>query len=206
MLGNVASLSMSEAERREWDRRYAECDEPIQTRPSPFLEAWLPTLPPGGRALDVACGAGRNALRLAEAGYEVDAVDISAVAVARGRSEARQRGLDLTWHVADLDDFDPGRERYQVIVVIRYRNRDLWPRLIDALALNGWLLAEHHFKTPAPVTGPSETFKLEPQELLRAFGELRVILFEDAVDQDPDLPTRTVALERIVACNGDPGF
>lgn len=197
---------MSEAERNEWDRRYTESDDPAQPQPSPFLEAWLEHLPQGDRALDVACGTGRNALRLAEAGYAVDAVDISAVAIARGRSEARQRGLRLTWHVADLDDFTLEQAAYQVITVIRYRNRALWPKLIDALAPEGWVLVEHHFKTMASVAGPSESFKLEPQELLDAFGTLRVVRFEEVIDNDPDRPERMVALERIVACKGNPGF
>jgi protein-L-isoaspartate O-methyltransferase len=90
-------------------------------------------------------------MRLASAGLQVDAVDISDVAVTRGRSEASRLGLELTWHVADLDEFTPAHGRYQVITVIRYRNRELWPRLVDALAPGGWLLAEHHFKTTAPV-------------------------------------------------------
>lgn len=197
---------MSEAERKDWDRRYAESDDPEQPQPSPFLESWLERLPPGGRALDLACGTGRNALRLAEAGYEVHAIDISALAIARGQSEARQRGLKLTWQVADLDEFALEQAAYRVIIVIRYRNRDLWPKLIDALAPDGWLLVEHHFKTAAPVVGPSETFRLEPQELLDAFGTLRVVLFEDLIDKDPDRPESTVALERIVACKGNPGF
>ncbi len=198
---------MSEEERAKWDRCYIESgDTPHHVHPSPFLETWLEHLPREGRALDVACGRGRNALRLAEEGYQVDAVDISAVAIAKARAEARRRDLNVTWHVADLDDFVLEKGTYRAITVIRYRNHGLWAKLADALAPNGWLLIEHHFKTTAPVAGPSETFKLDPQELLDAFGTLRVVLFEEVVDSDPDRPERTVALERIVACKGDPGF
>lgn len=198
---------MSEEERARWNRCYTESDDtPHHVNPSPFLETWLEHLPGGGRALDLACGRGRNALRLAEAGYRVEAVDISSVAIARARSGARRRDLTVTWHVADLDDYVPEDGAYQVITVIRYRNRALWPKLIDALAPDGWILIEHHFKTRAPVAGPPETFKLDPQELLDAFGALRVVLFEEVIDSDPDRPERTVALERIVACKGDPGF
>lgn len=197
---------MSEAERRDWDKRYAENGEEALLPPSPFLVAWLGRFQSGGRGLDVACGTGRNALRLAEAGYEVDAVDISEVAIARAKEEARSRGLQLTWRVADLDDLALEHEAYQLITVIRYRNRDLWPRLIDALAQDGWLLVEHHFKSDAPVVGPSWPFRLEPQELFHAFGVLRVVHFEEVVTDDPDRPERKVALQRIVACKGNPGF
>lgn len=198
---------MSKAERQKWDRVHAEGREPSEVfRASPFLDTWLRHLPVTGRALDVACGAGRHALRLAEAGYHVDAVDISEVGVARGRAESERRGLDVTWTVADLDEFVPEPAAYQVIVVVRYRNRALWPRLADALAPGGWLLIEHHFKTSAAVVGPSDTFRLDPQELLDAFRGLRVVRFEEVVDTDPDRPDRTIALQRLVACNGDPGF
>jgi len=63
---------------------------------------------PGRRALDVACGAGRNALYLAAAGFAVDALDISAVALDRGRRAAVERGLLVDWRPADFDraDFD----------------------------------------------------------------------------------------------------
>jgi SAM-dependent methyltransferase len=194
---------MSEAERDEWDRRYAAGDYRPRSWPSPFLEGWLGRIPASGRALDVACGAGRNALRLAEAGFDVDAVDISAVAVEQARAEAQRRGLEVRWHVADLDDLAVAEGRYRLITVIRYRNRSLWPRLVTALAPDGWLLAEHHFRTSAAVDGPSDTFRLEPGELLEAFGGLRVLLYEEAIETDRD--GSTFALQRIVACSGDPG-
>ncbi len=197
---------MAEAERREWDRRHADADEQELLPPSTFLVGWLGRIPPGGRALDAACGTGRNALLLAEASYQVDAVDISAVAIRRAKDEADKRGVEVTWQVADLDLLELEHAAYRVITVVRYRNGDLWPRLIDALGPDGWLLMEHHFKTDAPVDGPSWAFRLEPQELLRAFSALRVVHFEEGVNVDPDRPERMVALQRLVACKGNPGF
>ena len=87
---------MAEADREKWDQRYAEGSYRARTYPSPFLVERLAELP-RGRALDLACGAGRNALCLAEAGYAVEAVDISGVAVERARATARERGLDVDW-------------------------------------------------------------------------------------------------------------
>jgi tellurite methyltransferase len=66
---------MSKLDRDKWNQRYAE-DSYRKTNPVTLLEDWLPKLPVG-RALDVACGAGRNALFLARAGFTVDAIDIS---------------------------------------------------------------------------------------------------------------------------------
>lgn len=196
---------MSETERTEWDRRYTEGEYRPRTWPSPFLEEWIDRFPPG-RALDLACGAGRNALRLAEAGYRVEGVDISQAAIEMARREGNRRGLEVTWRVVDLDAADFTRSSYDVITVIRYVNRRQWPRLIEALAPNGWLLIEHHLQTTAEVDGPkSLEFRLAPQELLEAFDSLRIVYYEEALEfAQPD--RKTYALARLVACKGDPGW
>ncbi len=195
---------MSDLEREKWDDRYESGDYRPRTWPSPFLEAWLPRLQPG-RALDVACGAGRNAMLVAAAGHHVDAVDISSVAIAKAQSSADRRGLDVNWIVADLDDWRPAPSSYDLITVIRYVNRSLWPLLTNALTQNGWLFVEHHFATHEAVGGPTDpAFRLRPQELLQAFGMLRVVHFEEVIEIDRD--GGRYALQRIAACNGDPGW
>jgi len=192
-------------EREAWDRRYAEGEYTPRVHPAPFLEEWVDRLP-AGRALDVACGTGRNALRLAEAGLRVDAVDISAVAIERAGSEAEERGLELHWTVSDIDEFEILPGVYQAITVIRYRNRALWPRLIAALAPGGWVLVEHHVKSSREVSGPQNPeFRLDPQELLEEFAGLRVVYYAESLEAADD-GGRHYALARMVACKGDPGF
>ncbi|MGI9648826.1 MAG: class I SAM-dependent methyltransferase [Acidimicrobiia bacterium] len=192
-------------EREAWNRRYAEGDYTPRAHPAPFLEEWVARLPQG-RALDVACGTGRNALRLAEAGLQVDAVDISEVAVGRARTEADRRGLELNWHVSNIDEFEIPPAAYQSITVIRYRNRALWPRLIDGLAPDGWVLVEHHIKSWREVSGPQNPeFRLDPQELLEEFAGLRVVYYGESIEPADDGGSH-YALARMVACNGDPGF
>jgi SAM-dependent methyltransferase len=196
---------VSEDERQNWDSRYASGDYRPRPAAGPFLEAWVDRLPLG-RALDVACGAGRHAMRLAEAGLDVDAVDVSAVAIDMAAEEAKRRGLELNWVVADLDDHELPVGAYNVITVIRYVNRGLWLRLIDGLAPGGWLLVEHHMKTAADVDGPSSPeFRLEPQELLRAFAELRILFYEETLAEG-DRPGRRHALQRLVAVKDGPGW
>jgi SAM-dependent methyltransferase len=199
---------MSEADREKWDTRYREGSYEARNYASPFLESWLPKLPAtlrGMPALDVACGAGRNALRLAEAGFAVDAMDISAAALARAAASAAARGLQVNWIEADLDHARPTPGHYALISVIRFTDPLLHPHLAAALAPHGWLLYEHHLRTPRAVGGPtSERFRVAPQQLLRDFASLRVVHYEEGIDDDPD--GRTMALVRLVACNGDPGF
>ena len=196
---------MAEADREKWDRRYAQGEYQARTWPSPFLEERLAELP-RGRALDVACGAGRNALRLAEAGYEVEAIDISGVAIERARASARERGLEVDWRVADLDDFAPPPGRFDLITVIRYTDRKLMERLPEALTEGGMLLVEHHILTSAAVGGPtSRAFRLAPNELLDLYHRrLRVLFHEERIAPDPD--GKRMALALFLGCRGSPGF
>lgn len=196
---------MSDDERQRWDERYATGEYVPRSAPSPFLVEWLPRIPVG-RALDVATGTGRHALQLAEAGFEVDAVDISEVAVERARRSADERGLQVDWHVADLDaDPLPGAD-YDLITVLRYRNEQLWPRLRDALAPDGWILVEHHLQTHLDVRGPSNpAFRLAPGELLTAFPGLRTVHYDERVEPADDGSGRFV-IARFAACGGDPGW
>ncbi len=67
----------------DWDKKYRDMGEDGQT-PSRLLQELIKTLPTG-RALDVAAGTGRNAIFLAQHGYDVDALDSSSVAIEKGR-------------------------------------------------------------------------------------------------------------------------
>lgn len=197
---------MSDDERSRWDRRYASGEYVARTWPTPFLLEWLDRIPVG-RALDVATGTGRNALALAEAGFEVDAVDISAVAIHRARTTAAQRGLAVDWVVADLDTDPLPGDGYDLITVLRYRNPGLWPRLAAALSPDGWIVVEHHLRTSRDdVVGPgSDAFRLAPGELLEAFRDLRVVHYSETVEPTDD-GEALFALARFVACAGDPGW
>lgn len=198
---------MTDDERRAWDERYGSGEYRPRVAAGPFLESWIDRLPPG-RALDLACGAGRNAIRLARAGFDVDAVDVSPVALDMAARAADEAGVAVNWIEADLDTHVLSPAGYDLITVIRYRNPDLWPRLPAALAPDGWLLVEHHVATGRSVDGPSNPeFRLRPQELLGAFGSLRVVFYEETIEErDDDGTPSAFALARLVACNGDPGF
>ncbi|HZF28748.1 MAG TPA: methyltransferase domain-containing protein [Gammaproteobacteria bacterium] len=160
---------------------------------------------PGRRALDVACGAGRNALYLAAAGFAVDALDISAVALDRGRRAAVERGLLVDWRPADFDraDFDERPERavpphYDLIVWVRYVNRALLPHLVARLNPGGHLICEQHLQTTADVSGPrSPDFRLRAGELREAARGMTVRHYNKGLIVDPD--GRTVALTQLVA-------
>jgi SAM-dependent methyltransferase len=189
---------MSGIDREKWNQRYCDGAYAERTHPSVFLEHWLDSAP-AGRALDLACGAGRNALYLAQNGFEVDAVDISGEAIARGQSSARNLGVAINWYEWDLDEsplaLEPG---YQLILVVRYVNLTLVRELVSLLAPGGILLCEQHLETDAEVIGPSNpAFRVKPGELESALAGLQIIHLEEGLSPEPD--GSLAALARVVA-------
>ncbi|HEX7235493.1 MAG TPA: methyltransferase domain-containing protein [Gammaproteobacteria bacterium] len=190
---------MSAAERDKWDARYRDGAYEGRTHPTALLAEWLPRLP-RGRALDVACGAGRNALFLAANGYDVTALDISRVGLDRGRRAAAERGLRADWLYADLDE-DLESELpsgpFDLIVWVRYVHRTLMPHLIARLATGGALVCEQHLATDEPVAGPtSAQFRLAPGELRRSAQILHIEHHYEGLAVDPD--GRSVALVQLI--------
>jgi SAM-dependent methyltransferase len=191
---------VSAAERDKWDARYRDGAYENRTHPTALLGEWLPRLA-RGRALDVACGAGRNALFLAANGFAVTALDISAVALERGRLTAAERELSVEWLCADLDD-DPDNALphggYDLIVWVRYVHRTLIPHVIARLNVGGTLLCEQHLATTARVAGPTTAgFRLAPGELTRSADTLTVLHSYEGPVVDPD--GRPAALAQLVA-------
>ncbi len=187
---------MSEQDRNKWNQRYAE-DSYRKNNPVTLLENWLPELPMG-RALDLACGAGRNALFLAQAGFQVDAIDISVEGLKQARQKAETRGLEINWIEQDLDQFYPFDTAYDLIIVMWYVNLALIIRLCDCLAPGGYLLSEEHLITDAEVIGPTNSdYRVAAGELCEAVSGLEVLLFEESIEVIPE--GGKVASARIVA-------
>ncbi|WP_068692715.1 class I SAM-dependent methyltransferase [Thermobifida halotolerans] len=101
---------------RDWDRRYAERELVWSAEPNRFVVEVVAGLPPGW-ALDVAAGEGRNAVWLAERGWQVTACDFSSVAVERGRRIARERGVRVEWRRADARAPSPRPEGYDLVLL-----------------------------------------------------------------------------------------
>lgn len=195
---------MSSDERARWDDRYSSGDYVPSKEPSLLVEKVAGYLD-SGRALVLACGTGRNALYLASQGFTVEAVDISPVAIEMARAEADRRGLELSWRIADIDELRPNGGGYDLITMIRYSNREIWPRLVPALSVNGWLVMEQHMRTRHPVAGPSDQFRISPGELLEAFPRLRVIEYFEEYRRS-ETSGMMISLAGLLACKGDPGW
>ena len=177
---------MSDADRRKWDERYRQGAYSARPWPSAFLEDCADLLPATGRALDLGCGAGRNALFLARRGLTVDAVDISAAALARGRAAAGD--LSIRWLRRDLDAGFDADCRYDVIVNIRYVNARLVEGLRGALRDGGVLIVEQHLETEEEgVIGPTNTaYRVAAGDLARLGRGLAIERCEEGLFVDPD--------------------
>ncbi len=189
---------MSEADRARWNRRYAAGEYGERRWPSDFLKDSLDHLP-RGRALDLACGLGRNARFLAENGWQVDAVDVSDVAL--GKAEALAPNADIRWIACDLERaFTPPAD-YDLVLNIRYVNLPLLADLRSALRPGGALLVEQHLTLPDlpdAVVGPrSPRFRVAPGALRKLAEGLRVEVDEEGLFRDPD--GETAALARLLA-------
>lgn len=199
---------VSETDRDRWERRYREGAYAERAHPTALLAEWAPELP-RGRALDVACGAGRNALFLAAAGRQVDAIDVSPTALERARRSANSRNVDVRWIEADLAH-DPDAvlpdESYDLIVVVRYVHRAIFGLLWRRLAPGGALLAEQHLDSEDDVIGPRRAeFRMRRNELLRlalaAGSDVEIRYYREGSVVDPD--GRLASLAQLVSFRSD---
>ncbi|ELY43357.1 class I SAM-dependent methyltransferase [Natronorubrum sulfidifaciens] len=167
-------------ERDRWNEKYNGVDFTLPDDPIPELERRLSTLP-DGRALDIATGTGRNALFLATAGYDVDAIDISDVALEEARRRADDHGVDVTWTRADLAAFDWPVGEYDVITVSFFAALEHLPAIKEALAPGGVLVYEHHLRSSDTLEiGPSnERYRYRSNDLLRACLDLTILSYEE---------------------------
>lgn len=145
--GDGRSTAMGAA---DWDERY-EAGRLWSLEPNRFFVEAVDGLTIG-RALDLACGEGRNALWLAQQGWTVTAVDLSEVAIDRGRRVAADLGIKLDWRVADLQTWDLGEQAWDLVahVYLHWRADEREPfldRCAAAVAPGGRIVVIGHDRT-----------------------------------------------------------
>jgi tellurite methyltransferase len=174
----------------------------IDDLPSVFVADWILRLsaerPAVGRALDVAMGRGRHALALARAGFRTFGVDLKFDAVRDARRMALAAGVPLLGWCADLTRSPLPAGRFNVVVVTRYLQRDLFPALREAVVPGGVVLYET-FTTAQRAYGRGPTSPdrlLEPGELMSFFDAFEVLAYEETLR--PDALARMAARRRPV--------
>ena len=134
--------------REHWNRKYAETESLWSTTPNRFLVAEASDLEPG-RALDLACGEGRNARWLAERGWDVTGVDISDVAIERARELSAREHHSIEFVRADLLEYEPDPEAFDLVLVFYLQipaseRRVVLDRAAGGLRAGGTLLLVGH--------------------------------------------------------------
>ena len=185
--------------REKWNRRYTTKGlQPFAARPAEWLVENRELLVGSRRrrALDVACGDGRNARYLAELGFDVVAVDVSDVAIGALRAAAVELGLAIDPRQVDLEAEPVPGGPYDAIVQFNYLQRDLFDELARALAPGGILLIETVARAHVEELGNEfdPRFVLEDNELLRSFPDLHVRHYREGVTQRSGRPRGVASL------------
>jgi 2-polyprenyl-3-methyl-5-hydroxy-6-metoxy-1,4-benzoquinol methylase len=166
---------------KSWDERYAGEDLVWSAEPNRFLVEQVAGLAPG-RALDVACGEGRNAIWLAEQGFQVTGVDFSAVGLDKARRLAAARGVEVDFVEADVLSWRPPEASFDLVVLMYLQlGRDEMAQVLGhlkgGLAPGGVLLVVGHDTTNLTegAGGPQNPAVLySPDDLVAELGGLEV--------------------------------
>ncbi|HWZ32216.1 MAG TPA: methyltransferase domain-containing protein [Bryobacteraceae bacterium] len=144
--------------------------------PDSLLVSAAQNLPPG-RALDLACGAGRNALWLAERGWGVTAVDGSPAAIDILRGEAARRNLTVDSRIADLErgEYTIEPRSWDLVAMCRYLQRDLLETAKSGVVPGGLVIA-----IVLVVDRERTKYRLNPGELLHYFEGWEILQFNEA--------------------------
>jgi tellurite methyltransferase len=166
----------------KWNKRWQEKAE-NSFEPDPWLLKVFPLLP-GGRALDLASGRGRNALFLAEQGISVMALDISEEALAQLSSEAARRRLAVETRQVDMET-DPQlpKETFDVVLDFFYLHRPVLAQLREAVKPGGIAVLRTFSSAGSFPGGPENPdFVLQPGELLEIFAGWEILVHEEGVE------------------------
>ena len=189
-----------EADRKKWNERYTGEGYLHGTKPSAFLQENLDlvlTQIHGRRALDIACGEGRNSIFLAKQGFQVTGLDISEQGLAKARRRTRKEGVSIAFHRVDLEGytFTPS---FDLILNINFLLRELFPVMVAALAPGGIALVETILDAPQAPPTSNRLFLLQPGELARIFNG-----FAGTILHSSELPNAPLPRARLIFRKSD---
>ena len=171
------------SDQRRWDKRFGKKGFALGKEPNSFLKKHIQFLA-RGTALDIATGEGRNAIFLAQHGFEVDAVDISEKGLRKARQLAREKGVKINTFAVDLDRFQIEKERYDLIANFYFLKRRLIPRMKKGLKKKGRVIFETYIlgHRKLGTGGPKQArYFLKSNELIRFFYDFRILFYREGI-------------------------
>jgi SAM-dependent methyltransferase len=192
----LLAQSVDPRDRDFWNGKFSDPKTAFNRAPNQMLVEAIRERKPG-LAVDLGMGEGRNAVYLAQQGWQVTGVDMSDVAVGQAKKRALEAGVKLEGVVDGLDHFDLGHARWDLIVLMYVH---AWyhsakprcvQRIAEALKPGGIVVIEGF--------AGNETYMFHSNELLRDFGDLRILRYEDLDGQADWAPGRKSHIIRLVA-------
>lgn len=176
---NDSSIPDSNPTQDKWNRIYSETDE--QAVPALRVVAEnLHLLPASGKGLELACGLAANSFAMAGRGLEMDAWDISDVAIEAVNQRAAQENISVKGEPRDVVANPPEGESYDVIVVTHFLDRGIAQTILDSLKPGGLLFYQTFTQTYVTLSGPKKAdWRLADGELLSLFAPLRPLVYRE---------------------------
>jgi len=177
--------------REKWNGKYRDVGREVNMHPPEFLishtDEMLQMLPEYPRTLDLAAGAGRNSVFLAERGCHVLAVDFALEGLRCCMRQAAMRGLRVQTISADLKTFVFPVCKYDLLVNFFFLQREIFPAMVRAMNPGGLLLFETyttHYQVVHKGSSMRREYLLEPGELQASFPELITVFHEETATTD----------------------
>ncbi len=188
-----------ESDRIKWNQRFESEESYLGQKASPFLAREIDAImgmAPGKRAVDIACGEGRNSVFLARHGFTVTALDISDVGLEKGKRRAEREGVAIDFLRVDLDEYR-FTDTYDLIINFNFLLRDLIPRSVAALAAGGLLVVDTIMESPQLLAAHrNPDFFLGRGELRQICENLpgEILIYEELPDDE--MPTARVLFRK----------
>ena len=170
-------------DKERWDKKYGTEAYIFGEAPVPFLKQNVHLLP-RGKALDIAMGEGRNGVYLATQGFEVVGIDISPKGLAKARQLAKKNGVTIETRVVDLEGHQLEKNAYDVILLMYYMQRHLWPQIKEALKPGGMAVIETYNVDHLNHQKFNPKWLLNTNELLDAFKDMKIIRYQAYEDDN----------------------
>jgi len=167
---------------KDWEKEYRSSSSKNPPAPALLLRNYTHLLT-GGKALDIASGAGQNSVYLSSLGYDITAVDKSSAATALAGQNAAKNGLHINAVEKDILSYEIEEESFDLITDFYFLERQIIPQIKTGLKKNGLIFFETYTVDQQEIDGPhNPDFLLNPNELINFFTDFFIIFYHERIE------------------------